>query len=410
MPTGSGGGPPTIGDFDGDGLPEISATGSAAISVFDPDCRGLPDLVYCSSLRTDGILWWQPSQDLSSNITGSSLFDFEGDGRVEVVYADEVFIRVYDGQTGEVLFSQWHSSCTWNENPVVVDVDGDFNAELVVPSNQNCTIVPSSGGGITYPIGPNGFYMDPFFKGLRCELDADCASGNCDVGFCRCASDADCGGTGSGFVCATPVPSTPGFGNTCRSEWRGAYDGVRVYGDVLDRWVTSRTIWSQHAYSVTHIREDGTVEPTSTWIANWRTDGMNHFRQNTQGAANVISSPDMTGSEGTLVECNTDGSATLGARVCNRGTQPVGQGVPVAFYIGDPAAGQLACATQTAAVITPGNCLEVSCDWPNPPGQSNPVDVTVVVDDDGTGSGENTECVEGNNTALIPDVFCLVVP
>ena len=45
------------------------------IFQFDPDCRGLPQLNTCYSLRTDGILWSRDSQDYSSNVTGSSLFD-----------------------------------------------------------------------------------------------------------------------------------------------------------------------------------------------------------------------------------------------------------------------------------------------------------------------------------------------
>ncbi len=104
FPAGSGGGPPTVGDFDGDGRAEFSAAASDSVVVFDPDCQGIPEINTCVSLRTDGILWHQVSQDHSSNRTGTSLFDFEGDGRVEVVYADEVFTRVYDGRTGEVLF------------------------------------------------------------------------------------------------------------------------------------------------------------------------------------------------------------------------------------------------------------------------------------------------------------------
>ena len=46
-----------------------------------------------------------------------------------------------------------------------------------------------------------------------------------------CADDDDCGGTGSGFVCATPIAGTPGSGNTCRAEWLGSYNGIRVYAD-----------------------------------------------------------------------------------------------------------------------------------------------------------------------------------
>src|SRR5688572_6255972 len=60
-------------------------------------------------------------------------------GTSEVVYADECFVRVYNGQTGDVLFSQYHSSCTWYENPIIADTDGNFRADLVVPSNKACS-------------------------------------------------------------------------------------------------------------------------------------------------------------------------------------------------------------------------------------------------------------------------------
>jgi hypothetical protein len=406
MPSGAGGGPPTVGDFDGDGRAEVACSGSDSIAVFDPDCNAAPDPSTCASSATNGILWWQPSQDHSSNITGSSLFDFEGDGAVEVVYADEVFTRVYDGKTGEVLFSQWHSSCTWNENPVIADVDGDFNAELVVPSNENCTIVPETAGGVAYPQSPNGYPMDPFFVGLKCESGADCPSGNCDANYCRCTADDECGGTGSGFVCATPPNGTPGAGNTCRAEWRGAYNGVRVYADVLDRWVASRTIWNQHAYAVTHVSEEGIVTQTSQWTQNWRDPDLNNFRANTQGDTDPDAAPDMTGGHGLLSECNADGHAVMTVRVCNRGTQPVGQGAWVTFYEGGPADGGVLCSVETSMVLGSGECEELTCVWEDPPSAGNAVDVTVVADDDGTGTGQNSECEEENNLATIPDVYC----
>jgi hypothetical protein len=408
MPSGQGGGPPTVGDFDGDGRAEVSCSGSDSIAVFDIDCTGTPDADFCDSLATDGILWWQPSQDHSSNRTGSSLFDFEGDGRAEVIYADEVFTRVYDGRTGEVVFSQWHSSCTWNEYPVVADVDGDFRAELVVPSNENCTIVPTTAGSLTYPESPNGFPMDPLFRGLPCEVGTDCGGGVCDAGYCRCLHDSHCGGTGSGFVCAVPPLGTPGLGgDTCRAEWRGPYNGVRVYADVLDRWVGSRTIWSQFSYSVTHIGENGTVVPTELWEQNWLVPGMNHFRQNVQGDAPSTSSPDLTVGQGVFEECDEDDHAVLSAEVCNRGTQPVGAGVEVTFYVGDPANQEVACVAHTTWFLFPGACQTVSCTWTDPPGNDAPADITVVVDDGGAGPGAYAECIEENNTAVIGEVGCL---
>ena len=103
QPTGRGtGGPPTVADFDGDGLPEIAAAGASAYTVFDLDCTGEPLPEGCAS---EGVLWSQASQDQSSNKTGSSVYDFEGDGQAEAVYGDECFLRVYNGASGEVLYS-----------------------------------------------------------------------------------------------------------------------------------------------------------------------------------------------------------------------------------------------------------------------------------------------------------------
>src|SRR5690606_9074743 len=86
LPGAGNGGPPTIADFDGDSLPELASAGASAYSVFDPDCTASPRPGgECASGVTTGVLWSQRSQDQSSNVTGSSVFDFEGDGRAEVV-------------------------------------------------------------------------------------------------------------------------------------------------------------------------------------------------------------------------------------------------------------------------------------------------------------------------------------
>ena len=88
----------------------------------------------------------------------------------------------------------------------------------------------------------------------------------------------------------------------------------------------------------------------------------------------------------------------------------MGQGVPVAFYEGTPSPENLVCTTATSGVLVPGSCEVVTCVWEDPPGIGDGVDVTVVVDDDGTGDGPNSECVEGNNSAVIEDVFCQEIP
>jgi hypothetical protein len=136
LPGGGVGGPPTIADFDGDGRREIGVAGGLAYVVFDLDCVAGGDAARCAgAARTSGVLWSQTTQDLSSNVTGSSVFDFDADGRAEVAYADECFFRIYDGATGAVAASLSNTSLTAYENPVVADVDGDFHSELVISAN-----------------------------------------------------------------------------------------------------------------------------------------------------------------------------------------------------------------------------------------------------------------------------------
>jgi hypothetical protein len=409
--TGGGtGGPPTIADFDGDGLPEFASAGADSYDVFDLDCTPTPRPGgECATGTTTGVLWSSRVQDRSSNVTGSSVFDFEGDGRAEVVYGDECFVRVYDGRTGTVLFSQSRSSCTWYENPVIADLDGDFNAEIVIGDNFNCPSpgFPTGRDCSGFGLGPRNTY--PLFAGLRCAEPSDCLSGVCEAGFCRCTTDEQCcmgaGCASAAFVCETPPPGTPGSGNTCRASRPFGTRGIRVFRDVADRWVRSRMIWNQHAYHVTNVGDEGRIPRLSAAMLNWTTPGLNNFRQNVQGAPVPGAAPDITSRADALV-CDSGGAATIRATVCNRGTDIVGTGVAVGFYAGDPAAGGLLiCEARTTRDLPPGGCENVECDWTGPPTEDPGVDVWVVADHD----AETFECRESNNITIYRGVRCGVL-
>jgi hypothetical protein len=113
-------GPPTVADFDGDGEPEIGVAGNGVYVM----------------IETDGTLAWSNAvNDYSSGFTGSAVFDFEGDGVAEVVYADENDVWVYDGATGAVKMQETrHSSTTCSEYPIVADIDQDGQAEIIYTS------------------------------------------------------------------------------------------------------------------------------------------------------------------------------------------------------------------------------------------------------------------------------------
>ena len=126
------GGPPTVADFDGDGRAEIGVAAADFYVVADLDCLGSPTPAGCSD---PGIRWKAANFDCSSRVTGSSVFDFDGDGKAEVVYADEQNFRIFDGTTGMVRQSIANTSRTRLEMPIVADVDNDGNAEVVFVEN-----------------------------------------------------------------------------------------------------------------------------------------------------------------------------------------------------------------------------------------------------------------------------------
>jgi hypothetical protein len=109
--------PAAIGDLDGDGLPEIIVGGGDVIVA----------------LHHDGTeLWTSPSVNVTG-AAGASLADLDGDGWLEVLYADEQNLWVLNGLTGAArLQATEHSSSTMMEYPVVADVDGDGEAEILV--------------------------------------------------------------------------------------------------------------------------------------------------------------------------------------------------------------------------------------------------------------------------------------
>lgn len=124
IPGGGFGGAPTIADVDNDGIPEIAVAGANYYSLFN---------------HKGEVLWSRKTVDASSNRTGSSFFDFEGDGKSEVLYADEYNFYIFDGLTGNVRYKRANRSGTVLEYPVVADVDNDGHAEIVIGENTSST-------------------------------------------------------------------------------------------------------------------------------------------------------------------------------------------------------------------------------------------------------------------------------
>ena len=163
MPGTGAGGPPTIADFNGDGTLDFASAVGDSYTIFSYTTKPMPAI---------GVIWSVPTADISSSRTGSSVFDFLGNGVHEVLYNDECYMRIYDGKTGNVLLQIASSSGTAANYPIAVDVDGDHHTELVVISDDKYQLQGLT-PGCTYTMPGEAYrhgvfvYGDPNDKWVR---------------------------------------------------------------------------------------------------------------------------------------------------------------------------------------------------------------------------------------------------
>ena len=149
---GGGGGRATIANVDDDSAPEFgiissdnssNVFGNGNLEVFD-------DIVN----NAVGTLLWEAQTADGSGETGMTFFDFEGDGKKELVYRDTEDIRIFkgagDGAGGAVeLYSLNDSeglmctSGTGTENLVVGDIDEDDEVEICASCEEGLRIISS---------------------------------------------------------------------------------------------------------------------------------------------------------------------------------------------------------------------------------------------------------------------------
>ncbi len=337
--TGSGG-PPTVADFDGDGKAEIGVAQKNKYSMLKPDYAN----------KTIVSVWEAPNHDLSSSVTGSSVFDFEGDGKAEVIYNDECFLWVYDGTTGKVLLAELTTSFTGTEASIVADVDGDGHSEIVMisngasPTSWKCNVAPWN--------QPDPANNRPAWK--------------------------------------------PPAGHT-------AYRGLTVWGDKQNSWVGTRTLWNQHAYSVSNIcddRDSACTAPNTYGLipkqqqANWTLPWLNNFRQNVQDQG-IFNAPDAVVTVN--VECSDP--VIVHVTVRNIGLSGLPAGVPVDIYNGSNKIGSVT----TTQPLGPGQSETIAFSVPAGSGGQN--DTYSAKIDQGTNKTFN-ECREDNNDALGAKANC----
>nr|UHS16746.1 putative hemolysin [Vibrio sp.] len=86
--------------------------------------------------RHGELVWTVPNDDSTSGKIGVSGFDFTGNGIDEVLVQDQSKVRILDGRSGLALAEIANSTGSLWEFPVVADLAGDNDAELIIVAND----------------------------------------------------------------------------------------------------------------------------------------------------------------------------------------------------------------------------------------------------------------------------------
>ena len=113
------------GDITGNGRPDIAFTYANRIEAYSYD-PGLNQFIQ---------LWQRGTSD-ASGATTMSMFDFDQNGEVELVYRDMDSLRIINKLGNNIITFPCYSA-THTEYPVIVDIDKDGHADILVSGRLN---------------------------------------------------------------------------------------------------------------------------------------------------------------------------------------------------------------------------------------------------------------------------------
>ncbi|MEM9188758.1 MAG: FG-GAP-like repeat-containing protein [Myxococcota bacterium] len=302
--------------------------------------------------------------------------DFDGDGKPEIGIAGDSAYVVIDPERPPPHVSWTVPSedvTTGSVGSTVFDFDADGSAEVVYADECHVRILSGMDGSVLWSTGHK--------SGTGIEYPV--------------VADVDADGNAELIV----VSNEQVFDARCGDRtlpWAELPPGVRVYRDTLDNWVPTRSIWNQHTYHIDNVRDDGSLPRPET--RSW--ESHNTFRLNAfLDPEAATRAPDLVVSAHSARANGCPARAILRARVENRGSRGVPAGVRVAFFAGEPPdRTTLLGVGQTAAVILAG-----AGEWVEIEVTSLPLDAEsmlrfyAVVDEDGMGASQHSECREDNN-------------
>lgn len=422
-----------VADLEGDGSPEIvagrvilnedgtlqaegrgtgigmSAGGFGIVegahpAVADLDLDGVQEVITGShTYGPDGTALWRTSEDDGA----VAVANLDGDPEGEYVVTVGATVRAHDTD-GSLLWGPMQiPGANILPVPTIGDVDADGSPDIVVAGGNELWVLRADGTEIWYArvtdeSGATGASIFDFDADGIPEVvyidEVQMVAYNGTDGVVKFRTTEHRSATMYDYPVVADLDGDGHAEIVIASE--GTY-GLVVFEDATDSWAPARDVWNQHAYSITNINDDLTVptNPTQNFTL------YNNYHSNLALPPGGTLGDEL---EAEILDVCTDdcdaGSLRVWARGRNTGNGEIPPGVSLALY-GEPGGVRLGTATTTAATpsLMTTEAVEFVVDAELLAGVSR---LEVHVDDDGTGTGTVTECVETNNGFAVDGAYC----
>ncbi len=360
---------PTVVDLDLDGKMEVLfsnkaynsdgtlrwrntalADGINLIAKFDDD--PYPNIVYAVGYNSivgskiylldhTGKIKWGPVaistfDTLAQRPNGSIpvIADVDGDGQPEIVIKTATKVVILDKNGNLKRSINVPDDCSpWyydrSTAPIVFDLIGDGRPQIITDSNGYFRIYDGTDGTLQFQDSERlSCYDESYQRTLISDVDGD----------------------GHAEIVVTGVRSTGGAG-----------DLIRVYKAKNNDWVGSRKIWNEPNYHVTNVNDNGSIPQYEA--PSWLLNNTYMTQAAVAPATNPYLTPNLTASYMRAEQAGT--AINIAVRIGNGGAIASGPTVTVTFYDGDPANGGTVIGTaSTTRALNPGDYQDVIYSWP----------------------------------------------
>ncbi len=346
-----------------------ASQGATAVGNFDSDPEG--EFVRVSgnviqAYDTDGSVLWGPLTNPSANIFPiPAIGDIDGDGKPEIIVAGGNVIWALNAEDGSQLWTQRAQDMSGATGASIFDFDADGVPEVVYIDEVEMIAFNGADGAVKF-LSTEHASATMYDYPVVADVDAD---GHAEI-------------------------------VVVHDAWSS---GMSVYGDATNSWAPARKVWNQHDYTITNINDDLSVPVTA--IPNFTV--YNSFHSALAVAPGATLDAELEGEiVGTCTDDCDTGTLHVVGRAKNTGGSEVPAGIQVALY-GRGADPDKLLATATIADAIPSGRTSGGIPFDVSTADLDGVDsLWLVVDDDGTGTGAISECLEDDNGFLYDGGLC----